>query len=626
VRADHVVMEGHSAALSFRYFEGMARPRSQAELALAGVGDAAAGARFERAAESLYARSAARRFGVHFARPGGWPVDHLYVERYAAPGRLVVAASSGVQAAGGLGSLVLGVSEVELAASLAGAPYEFAMPEIRGVNVLGTLPPWLSAEDLVIALVRRLAGTDAAVLEFGGHGVAELPTEDRLAVARAARTLGGIACLFPSDERTRGWLLSQARESDWKAFASAPEAGDGPEIEVDLAHLEPMVQRSGPRNAIVTLNEAGQPPVGHVVLGPDLGLSDLLRFAGLLRDRRVADGTSVIVLPGSPQIAETARREGALDVLAAAGVRVLSPGSRLPAFDPRPAVVCCGIDPSEFARARGEVLRAGVTTCAATALAGRLSDPRTLEPGAIVEPPSLTFAIEETGVVKPVSVSVDPDLAAEAPDADAALPAAHRMPALPPLATTRGSVLLTLGDRSPAARVLPAGERVWRERASISRLAEHAFADADSGFAARARASGGGFVVAGAGFGTGAVLPHAALVLVELGVRVVLARSFADGCRPALVRHGVLPLVFASAEDADELQTGDELEITGLPEGLEPGRPLVVRDLTRAMQVIVHHDLDARAIEIVRAGGLQAMVRAGAPRPAPAGATLHVAA
>ena len=625
LRADHVVMEGHAAALAFLYFEGMGRARSQVELALAGIGTEADGARFERSAEQLSVRGAARRFGVAFARPGAGMLQHLYVERFAAPGRLVLTASKSVQAAGGLGSLVLMASEVELAAALAGAPCDTTIPEVRTVRLRGTLPPWLAAEDLVIALARRVSETGDAVLEFAGPGVAGLPQEDRFSVARAAGTLGAIACLFPSDERTRAWLKSQARESDWKAFPAVDEPGDPAGIEIDLDSLEPMVRRSDARDASLTVREAGQPVVANVVLGPDAGLADLMRLGAILRGRSVAAGMAVSVIPGSRQIAETARREGAIDSLAAAGVRVLGPGSRVPVTDPRHAIVCCGTDPSEFPRASGMVLRAGVTTCAATALAGRLADPRELPFAAPETVAPAAFVVDESAVVKPPGIAMDPAGAAATPGLERGWLASHRLPVLPPLTTTRGSVLLALGDRDPAARVLPAGERVWRDRAHIAALAEHAFSASDPGFAARARANGGGFVTAGEGFGAGAVQPHASLVLTELGVRAVVATSFAPGCRAALIRHGVLPLVLASPGDGVELKTGDELEITGLPEGLEPGRPLVIRNLTRAMQVIVNHDLDARAIEIVRAGGLLALVRAAAPRPVPAGATPHVA-
>lgn len=603
LRVDQVLMDAQAATLALLSFEGTGRARAQVELALVCDETSPPVAAFETGDALRYVQSAARRYGVHFSRAGNGRAHQVHAARFAAPGRTLLARAASAGAAGALGSLVLDASEIELGAALAGAPHAMTVPPLWAVRLSGTLPPWVDAHDLVRTLAARLPprGAGGAVLEYAGPGVAALPQGARLTVARAGATLGAAASLFPSDAVTRSWLLAQGREPDWKGLAGEPEGEAAKVIDVHLEAMEPMIER-GEREGPMALRDAAEAPLGRVVLGADAGLDDLLLVAAVLRGRAIAPGLELLVIPGSRQIHDSAAACGALAALVAAGARLVDSELRLAPAPPAGAVLLCGASSHAAGRARA-VFHAGPGAAAASALAGRIADPRDLP----LAPPDSgegpRVEVNDALLVKPLIAPAAVEVLRGAGVAS--------LPALPPIvATLRGVVLLRLGDRVATDLTLSGGPKVRRHHADFAALAEHLYAGVDRDFAARARAHGGGFVVAGTDYGIGPAVPHAALALVQLGIRAILARSFIPDHRAELVRHGVLALRFAAGGFPDGPRQGDELEIPGLPEVLEPNRPLSVRNLTRGAQFTLHHDLSFREIEMVRAGGLLGTIAA----------------
>jgi len=602
LRIDQVVMDADAAALVFLGFAGTGRARHRVELALACAEAAPPATPFEAADALLKAQTMARRLGVHFSRAGNGCAHQVHATRFAIPGRTVLACAAGVAASGALGALVLPASEIELAAAMAGAPHPITVPPVWAVRLAGTLPPWVGGDDLAHAVALRLPadGARGAALEFTGSGVDAVSLEARLVVARAGGECGAWASLFPSDAVTRRWLQAQGREPDWKALAGEPESDAARVLDLDLSVLEPMIAAEGERP--IAVRELAEVRVGRIVLGPAAGIADLLALADVLRERSIAPGLELLVIPGCRQIRDTAAACGALASLVASGARIADAEVRLAPASPAGATVLCGASPRAAGHARA-VFHAGAATAAASALSGRIADPRQM-PFAPPVSEDRRIEVNDAWVLKPAGSS-----AVEAPP-----DGGSRMPSLPPItATVRGVVLLRLGDRVGTDTVLPAGPTVRRHDGDLEALAEHLFAGADRGFAARARAHGGGFVVAGADYGVGPRRPHAALAMMQLGVRAVLARSFAPGHRAELVHHGVLALRFAGRPDTEAPSEGDELEIPGLPDVLEPNRPLAVRDLTSGAQLSFHHDLGQREIEMVRAGGLVGALALAAP-------------
>src|SRR5262245_5242722 len=590
-------MDADSAALVFQYLES----QGAAELAfetLTCVEGPVLPASFEASEELLYVQSAARRLGCSFSPPGGGRAHYLYAAASAWPGRTLLSPAAFASSAGAMAVLAMPASELELAATLAGIPHIVRMPEVWAIRLLGTLPPGVGAHDLVMALARILpgAGRRAVTLEYCGPGIATLDQEARFTIAREGEAVGLPPALFPSDEHTRVWLRAQGREPDWKPLAGDPESDSLQVIEIHLDALEPRLARTLEGADPLDVRELTGIPARRVVIGTEAGLADLTRCAEALDGKRIAPGVELYVIPGCRQIRATLAASGALTALVAAGAVVLDAEARLAPGGADSVALLCGASPAAAGRAR-MVFRAGAAVAAASALAGRIADPRELAPG------SARFTPPERWLASGVEPAVPaPERAAVEIVRGTTM---RPLPARTPLpATLRGVVLQRFPDRVSTLQALPVGPRVWRHRGDLSQLAEHLFAGLDGSFASRARALGGGIVVAGSEYGVGPHRAHLVPALVALGVRVVIAESFAPAHRAELILHGVLALRPAPDTEPGELALGDELEFPGLPEMLERNKPLVARDLTRGTQVTLFHDLSTREIEWIRAGGL----------------------
>jgi homoaconitase/3-isopropylmalate dehydratase large subunit len=591
---DHAVFAEAGARLVLPALRTLGAPRVRVGLALMG-GDPrrvpAASAPASLAAES---HVVARELGIQVLRSGSGRLDAVYVDRFAAPGRVSACAGGSMAAVGAIGALVLECGELELAAVLAGAPRFVRDDGVLGIRLQGSPAPFVSGQDVACEIARRLApsGAGGRIVEFAGNGIPSLSIPDRMIVAGTCAEWGAAAALFPADDVTRAWLLARGRPSDWRKWEAAEEGADE-WLEVDLGEVEPQFAELGRPDTARPLPGGPGAEVRHVRIGPAATAVDLIRFARWLKGRELPNGMMLTVAPGSRERLEAVEREGALQDLMAQGAILEAAGATRAAAAEPMAGIGYGMGAAELEDPRTRWWAASLESCAAAALSGRLSDPRRVLTAVTVEEPELLIGLD-SGVLGARSES-------EAASGTA-LPA---VPCGAPFAgPVRGRVLLRCGDGTGTDQVLPWGARVAPLAGDILGLRAHAFATLDPGFTARALASAGGFVVAGEGFGKGVRREAAALVLVALGVRAVIARSFDPVFRRRLLEAGALPLSFARGADLDAFAAGDEIELPTLPHGLEPSRPLVVRDLTRGTQLDVRHELDARAIAIARSGGL----------------------
>jgi len=594
-RAEHVVLEGHAAVLALRSFETLGIERHSAELALA-VADENPFVPGTVAGELAVLERLGKRRGMLVSRSGNGPAHQVYASRLAGPTRLVFGTSPWLSACGALGALALQVSPIEAAAALAGAALELAWPDALIVRLFGTPPRWMAGDDVALELERRLSPAQVRrrVLEFQLVESGALSFADRVAIAIRASVLGAVSTLFPSDDVTRAHLKAQGREPDWKAFA--PPAADAESgLNVDFSDVEPAVGMPQ-GNGVLRLRDLGDAPVSAVWIGPEASLADLERIARVLQGARLPDSVDGVVTLGHRQLRESAARAGLLGALRAAGMRV-----ELPLAMPRPRPgtgvgLACG---APGARGAGWH-ETGPVACAAAAIAAVVTDPR--------QP---TLSVEDASVAE--SFVIDDRLLERPPSDAAAVDGARENGSWPkPFAITgplRGAVLLKLGDHVGVDRILPWGARVRPVASDIERLADHLFAVVDPEFGARARAESQGWIVAGRELGHGRRREEIGLAAVMLGVRGMLARSFDPEFRRLLCQHGLLALRFGGDADAGTIELGDELEIPDLPEGLEQGKPLVVRNLTRGLQVAMHHDLNEAEVTAVRRGGLLATLR-----------------
>jgi aconitate hydratase len=544
-------------------------------------------------------RRAALGLGLLVPRPGHGDTRVLHRERLAAPGRLVLCAGR-IAACGALGMLALETDALVAAAVLAGGPFVGEEPRVLGVELAGALAPVAGGVDLALALLSRLreAGEAVGVLELGGAGVGTLAMTERMS---AAWLLGeaGLLAMFPSDEVTRAELAALGRDQDWRRLDAARE-GDGAVWSVDLESLEPLVapveELAGSRPA----SSFEGTPVERVLVGPAATLADLARLAARLEGRRVHERVECTVVVGSRTVLDRVAASGVAPRLAVAGVRVTE-GQVAAHATGSGTGLCFGVPHEAVASGRARWLVAGVECCAAAALAGAM-----MRPGCAGAP-----AVLETGG----GLSAEPWMSGGAgpqvpePAAERAWPGASTAPRGP----FRGEVLAVLGDELECARLLAPGARLEGLRGRLRALAGQVLVGIDPGFPERARERGGGFVVAGTGFARGEPRAAVALCLAEWSVRAVLARSYAPGAAQALVHAGVMPLLLTQEAGPGPFERGDELELPGLPEALVPAQPLTARNLTRGTHVTLGHDLSARAIAVLRAGGLLPFVTGRAP-------------
>ncbi|HTM56833.1 MAG TPA: aconitase family protein, partial [Candidatus Udaeobacter sp.] len=538
----------------------------------------------------------AARAGALFVRPGEGRCELVHFERLAAPGRVLASSGRRAPIAGALGMIVLPCGALEAAAVMAGRSLERRFRGVLGLAIEGELPAWADGHDVACALIAAL-GPGAApesVAELSGPGIASLGVLSRVAIAREIERLGVGSSLFPSDDRTRGYLAACGRDADWRRLDPGELTGCERVRSLDLATLEPMTIGLD-RDAVPRpVREDRGLAVGAILVGSAAGASDLARLARGLESAGAAGGTSISIAPGSRRVRESAEATGVLSRLRERGAEIIEGG-----VPPTPATLglAYGALASDIPAGRTQWRSASVATCVMAAGTGVLGDPRDLEASGLGEEPEIPHPPGEALRVQP-------------PDPEAGETPAGFPLGLDLVGPLRGVVLIRLGDRVTSEQVLPWGARVRPLVGDFRALSEFALASLAPSFPARARAAGGGFVVAGASFGEGEPWDTAALVLVELGVRAVLADSIARGFARLIALAGILPLEWAGSGEGARVREGDELEFPGAPETFIAGRPLVARNLTRGTQYTLRHSLSGRDVERLRRGGLLADIAA----------------
>lgn len=576
LRADQVLLDEQDGTVAMLGFEAFGAPRITCELAV--IAPTHEGSGPDAREDVRYLQQAAARFGARFARPGAGPAAMLHRRRFAVPGRMLASPAPGAGGAGAFGMVHLAASALECAGVLAGEPLLRARPRVIGVELAGALPAGATGLDALALLARRLeGGAEGAWLEYHGPGIAGLPMCDRIAMAAHGRArLGAQTSLFPVDDAVRAYLRARGRDSDWRRLEGGGQGFDQT-LTLELAEV---------------CSGTGLPtdlPLERVRVGPLAEDDELRRLARALADHPLHAGVSVEVIVGGRSQRAALEREGVWEVLSASGVRVLDMSDPDAAATPGLALVC-GVDPDH----PGDSVRvASVWTCASLARNGEVRDLSGFASADVLE------RFETSGLDAAELLDGDGD---SAPPQHGP---AHQVPrrAAAPSGPQRGVLIATLGDDATAARLLPWGPRAYAVRGDARALARLLFRDLDPLAAARGMAEGSGFVSAGERFGAGEPGEAAARALAALGLRAVLALSYAPAMRHHLVLHGVLPLLWRDSDTRDAVRVGDELELTGLPEALVLGGRPIVRNLTRGLSLGVRHDLDPQTLELARAGG-----------------------
>jgi aconitate hydratase len=607
LRIDQTLTQDATGTMAYLQFEAIGAPRVRTRRSVSYVDHNLLQTGFENADDHRYLQSVAARYGIYFSRPGNGICHQVQLERFSVPGETLLGADSHTPTSGALATLAIGAGGLDVAAAMAGAPFYLTMPRVVRVRLSGRLPAWVSAKDVIIELQRRLTvrGGVGKVLEYDGPGVATLTVPERATIANMGAELGATSSLFPSDEESLAFLRAQGREADWQPLAADPSAAYDEEVELDLSALEPLVSLPSSPDNVRPVREVAGTPVAQVCIGSctNSSYADLMAVAAILKGQTVHPHVSLTISPGSRQVYEMIARNGALADLIAAGARILEAGcgpcigmGQAPATGVNSLRTFNRNFPGRSGTQGDQVYLASPAVCAASALRGAITDPRTLgAPPAIVAPER--FATDDAMIIAPC----DTPQAVEVVRGPNIRPLPLRGPLEEEL---RGRLLLKLGDNITTDHIMPAGARVLPLRSNIPALAEHAFRPIDPSFPQRAREARGGFIVAGENYGQGSSREHAALVPMYLGLKAVIARSFARIHAANLVNFGILPLILEGDIDDGLFAVGDEWRIPGVRQALRSGLPLTVQNLTRGTSFQVRHTLSPRQVEVVLAGGL----------------------
>ncbi len=613
ITIDQTLTQDATGTMAYLQFEAMGIPRVRTKLSVSYVDHNMLQTGFESADDHRFLQSIASKYGIYFSRPGNGISHQVHMERFEVPGVTLLGSDSHTPMAGALGVLAMGAGGLDVAVAMAGQPYHLAMPRVVLVRLTGKLRPWVEAKDIILELLRRLTvkGGVGKVLEYGGEGVATLSVPERSTITNMGSELGATSSVFPSDEQTRDFLRRQRRESDWLPLAADPDAAYDDVVEIDLSTLDPLIAQPSSPDSVVKVADVQGTPVAQVCVGSCNNSSylDLATLAAMLKGKTVHPSVSLAVNPGSRQAMSMIARGGALAELVQAGARMLEvacgPCIGMGQAPPTGAVSLRTYNRNFEGRSgtRNDlVYLCSVKTAAAAALNGVITDPRSLGEPPRVDLPQ-EFIVDDSLVLSP---SAEPDRVEiiRGPNIKP-LPLAQPMPE-----AIRGRVLLKVTDNITTDHILPAGSSILPLRSNIPAISEYTFTRVDPEFPKRAKEWGGGVVVGGENYGQGSSREHAALAPMYLGVKAVLARSFARIHRANLVNFGILPLTIGD-EAYQALSQGDEIEIADVRNALKAGASVRVRHVPTGREFEAKHDLTARDIVLLLEGGLLNYIKAG---------------
>ncbi len=614
IRIDQTLTQDATGTMAYLEFESMGIPRVKTEKSVAYIDHNTLQSGFENADDHRYIQSVCAKHGIYYSRPGNGICHQVHYERFGKPGKTLIGSDSHTPTGGGLGMLAIGAGGMDVAVAMGGGAYYIPMPRMIRVNLSGSLQPGSSAKDIILEVLRQLSvkGGVGAIIEYAGEGVATLNVPQRCTITNMGAELGATSSIFPSDEKTKAFLKAEGREEDWIELSSDSDAEYAQEIYIDLNELKPLAACPHSPDNVKPVSELADIKVDQVCIGSctNSSLADMLKVAAILKGKKIADSVSLSISPGSRQVFSMMAECGALTDLIDAGARVLEcacgPCIGM-GFSPNSAGVSLRTFNRNFlgrsGTKDGQVYLVSPETAAVSALTGFFTDPSSvdgIESIAEIEMPK-SFRVNDSGIIAPVDEK----------DADSVeILKGPNIKAFPETKALEDAIeaklVLKVGDNITTDHIMPAGAKVLPYRSNIPHLSKFCFAVIDESFSERALALGSSIIVGGQNYGQGSSREHAALVPLYLGVRAVIAKSFARIHAANLVNAGILPLIFENAEDYDKLDQDDLLSLENLHDGLAADR--VILKVTKAdgssLELPLIMELANRQKDILLAGGL----------------------
>jgi aconitate hydratase len=613
IRIDQTLTQDATGTLVMLELEALGLERVKTEVSVQYVDHNLIQADFKNPDDHLFLQSACQRYGVWYSRPGNGVSHPVHMQRFGKPGATLLGSDSHTPAAGSLGMLAIGAGGLDVAMAMAGQPFNFRMPKIWGVKLTGQLPDWVSAKDVILEMLRRhdVDGGLDYIIEYYGPGLDALTAMDRHVIANMGTELGATSTVFPSDEAVRRFLREQERGGDWSELVADADAEYDRDEEIDLSALEPLIAKPHSPGNVVPVREIAGEPIYQSYIGSSAnpGYRDFAIAAEMVKDRQVPESVSFDINPTSRQLLEELMREGEMVHLVHAGARLHQAGCNGcigMGQAPASGKISLRTVPRNFRGRTGtkedRVYLCSPETAVASALTGVITDPRTLDmPYPQVKRPTKRIINREMLLpplpleeARKVGLYKGPNIAS-LPEIDP-LPDDLELP-----------ILLKVGNNMSTDEIMPAGARVLPYRSNIPKISEFVYDIVDPDYAEKAlelKAQGGHAILGGENYGQGSSREHAALAPRYLGLRLVIAKSFARIHRNNLVNYGILPLEFDDDSAYDKIKKGDVLVVKDLRKQLVESEGVEVQSQKEKLVIATSHNLSPHMVEVLLAGGL----------------------
>ncbi len=610
ISIDQTLTQDSTGTMAYLQFEAMGVPRVKTKKSVAYIDHNTLQAGFENADDHKYIQTVASKHGVYFSRPGNGICHQVHLERFSRPGWTLLGSDSHTPTCGGAGMLAIGAGGLDVAVAMAGGAYYLTMPKVCRVVLKGKLKPWASAKDIILEVLRCLSvkGGVGRVMEYAGEGVKTLTVPERATITNMGAELGATTSIFPSDEITRQFFRAQGREDEWVELSADSDAEYDEEIEIDLSKIEPLVAKPHSPDNVDTVRNVGPIKVDQVAIGSCTNSSyiDLMKVARILKGKTVHPDVSLVIAPGSKQVYTMLAKNGALADLIDAGARILESAcgpcigmGQAPATN---AVSVRTFNRNFYGRSGTPSAKVYLTSpevAAVTALTGYLATPEDVAQYEDIQDITMPeeFIINDNSIIPPAENGDEVEVVRG--------PNIKPFPINTPLSDREeGVVLLKMEDNITTDHIMPSNAKLLPYRSNIPHLSDYCLTPVDPSFPARAKEAGGGFLIAGHNYGQGSSREHAALVPLYLGIKGVIAKSFARIHMANLINSGILPLTFVNEEDYDGIDQDDKLVIEDAISQIKAGDKLIVRNVTKNKDIEVMLSLSPRLKEVILAGGL----------------------
>ncbi|WP_417088164.1 aconitate hydratase [Megamonas funiformis] len=613
IKIDQTLTQDATGTMAYLQLEAMGVDQVKTELSVSYVDHNTLQSGFENADDHKYLQTVANKHGIYFSRPGNGICHQVHLERFAAPGKTLLGSDSHTPTAGGIGALAIGAGGLDVACAMAGRPFNLKMPKVVNVKLTGALHKGVSSKDIILKVLQLMTvkGGVGKVIEYTGEGVKTLNIPQRATITNMGAELGATTSIFPSDEVTYEFLKKQNREDCFVALSADDDAVYDETYEINLDDLEPMIAMPHSPDAVKSISEVVGKKIDQVAIGSCTNSSyrDMMIVASILKNKTVAENVSLCISPGSKQVLTMLSQNGALTDLISSGARMLE----------CTCGPCIGMGQSPITNAwslrtfnrnfygRSGTLSANVClvspeVAAYSAIKGVISDPREAEFDIPSEPDH--FLVDDSMIIAPEKQHLENVEIVRGPNI-------KPLPENTPLAdTVEKQVVIKVVDNITTDHIAPAGAKVLPFRSNIEKISEFIFRDVQAGFKQHCLSVGGGFIVAGQNYGQGSSREHAALAPMYLGIKAVIAKSFARIHQANLINFGIVPFTFANEADYDTIDEGDVLKISNLHQ-LAPGKAMMVENVTKKTSFAVNHALSQLDIDILMAGGRLNYIKMG---------------